>query len=150
MLLQTDSTTIPAAARIDYPMLFEIHSPNSGRTSHCGVMEFVAEEGQVYIPNWVRTHSCFEKSASESNVSFCVCARVNDPRLTPIFILHSTPPNHVHLIYATMAIIKMMENLALSENDIVRLRSCSLPKAKFVKLQPETKDFLDITNPKAV
>ena len=44
----------------------------------------------------------------------------------------------------------MMENLALGENDIVRLRSCSLPKASYVKLQPETKDFLDITNPKAV
>ena len=43
-----------------------------------------------------------------------------------------------------------MENLALGENDIVRLRSCSLPKASYVKLQPETKDFLDITNPKAV
>ena len=36
-------------------MLFEIHSPNSGRTSHCGVMEFVADEGQVYLPNWVRS-----------------------------------------------------------------------------------------------
>ena len=44
----------------------------------------------------------------------------------------------------------MMENLALSENDIVRLRNCSLPKATYVKLQPETMDFLDITNPKAV
>ena len=54
-----------AAARIDYPMLFEIHSPNSGRTSHCGVMEFVADEGQVYLPNWVRPpRECARRAAS--------------------------------------------------------------------------------------
>lgn len=43
-----------------------------------------------------------------------------------------------------------MQNLVLEEGSLVALRSVSLPKGKFVKLQPHTKDFLDISNPRAV
>ena len=35
-------------------MLFEISNMREGRVSHCGVLEFVAEEGVVYLPYWVR------------------------------------------------------------------------------------------------
>ncbi|KAI5066269.1 hypothetical protein GOP47_0018893 [Adiantum capillus-veneris] len=85
-----------ASLRIDYPMLFELHNPQTSRTSHCGVLEFIAEEGMIYMPYW------------------------------------------------------MMENMLLSEGDIVRVKSATLPKGSYVKLQPHTKDFLDISNPKAV
>ncbi|MCO5599724.1 hypothetical protein L7F22_053829 [Adiantum nelumboides] len=85
-----------ASLRIDYPMLFELHNPQTNRTSHCGVLEFIAEEGMIYMPYW------------------------------------------------------MMENMLLSEGDIVKLKSATLPKGSYVKLQPHTKDFLDISNPKAV
>ncbi|XP_024387524.1 uncharacterized protein [Physcomitrium patens] len=85
-----------ASLRIDYPMLFEVHNPSTLRTSHCGVLEFVAEEGMIYMPYW------------------------------------------------------MMQNMLLQEGDIVRVKSATLPKGTFVKLQPHTKDFLDISNPKAV
>lgn len=44
----------------------------------------------------------------------------------------------------------MMENMCLQEGDLVVLRSKSLAKGTFVKLQPHTKDFLDISNPKAM
>ena len=43
-----------------------------------------------------------------------------------------------------------MQNLLLEEGSIVAIRSATLPKGTFVKLQPHTKDFLDITNPRAV
>ncbi|CZR53675.1 related to ubiquitin fusion degradation protein [Phialocephala subalpina] len=36
---------------ITYPMLFEIQREN--RTTHCGVLEFIAEEGKVYLPHWM-------------------------------------------------------------------------------------------------
>ncbi|GMN24123.1 hypothetical protein TIFTF001_000436 [Ficus carica] len=85
-----------ATLRIDYPMLFELNNPTAGRVSHCGVMEFVADEGFVYLPYW------------------------------------------------------MMENMSLQEGDIVQVKSTSLTKGTFVKLQPHTKDFLDISNPKAI
>ena len=44
----------------------------------------------------------------------------------------------------------MMQNLLLQEGDIVRFQSAALLKGTYVKLQPHTKDFLDISNPKAV
>ena len=46
--------------------------------------------------------------------------------------------------------LQMMQNLALEEGEIVNLKSASLPKGTYVKLQPHTTDFLDISNPKAV
>ncbi len=47
-------------------------------------------------------------------------------------------------------VLQMMQNMLLQEGDIVRVKSATLPKGTFVKLQPHTKDFLDISNPKAV
>ena len=44
----------PATLNIEYPMLFEIANQREGRVSHCGVLEFIAEEGVVYLPYWVR------------------------------------------------------------------------------------------------
>ena len=44
----------------------------------------------------------------------------------------------------------MMQNLLLQEGDLLELQSATLPKGSYVKLQPHTSDFLDISNPKAV
>ena len=40
--------------------------------------------------------------------------------------------------------------MLLQEGDTVRVKNVALPKGKYVKLQPHTKDFLDISNPKAM
>ncbi|XP_052186447.1 uncharacterized protein LOC127797512 [Diospyros lotus] len=85
-----------ASLHIDYPMLFELRNAATERVSHCGVLEFIADEGIIYMPYW------------------------------------------------------MMENLLLQEGDIVRVKNVTLPKGTYVKLQPHTKDFLDISNPKAI
>ncbi|XP_022132625.1 uncharacterized protein LOC111005442 [Momordica charantia] len=42
-----------ASLQIDYPMLFELRNDAVERVSHCGVLEFVAEEGMIYMPYWV-------------------------------------------------------------------------------------------------
>ncbi|GAB2267647.1 hypothetical protein Dimus_002629 [Dionaea muscipula] len=85
-----------ASLHIDYPMMFELRNDAASRISHCGVLEFTADEGMIFVPNW------------------------------------------------------MMENMLLQEGDIVRVKNVALPKGKYVKLQPHTKDFLDISNPKAI
>lgn len=85
-----------AQLHIEYPMLFQIENKRDKRSTHCGVLEFIADEGVVYLPYW------------------------------------------------------MMQNLLLQEGDIVTLRSATLPKGSFVKLQPHSIDFLDISNPRAV
>ncbi|CAO2814948.1 unnamed protein product [Amaranthus hypochondriacus] len=85
-----------ASLHIDYPMLFELRNDDADRVSHCGVLEFIAEEGMIYMPYW------------------------------------------------------MMENMLLEEGGIVRVKNVTLPKGTYVKLQPHTQDFLDISNPKAI
>lgn len=51
---------------------------------------------------------------------------------------------------AKSRLMQIMQNLLLEEGSIVSIKSATLPKGSFVKLQPHTKDFLDISNPKAV
>ena len=46
-----------ARLHIVYPMLFKLSNSRSGRNTHCGVLEFVADEGKIYIPYWVIIHT---------------------------------------------------------------------------------------------
>lgn len=86
-----------AQLEIQYPMMFQITNPRAAEKKlHCGVLEFIAQEGMVYLPYW------------------------------------------------------MMENMRLSEGDIVQIRSISLNKGSYVKLQPQLTDFIKISNPKVV
>jgi ubiquitin fusion degradation protein 1 len=86
----------PARMQVVYPMMFRLANAATARRTHCGVLEFSAEEGRCYIAHW------------------------------------------------------MMQNLLLKEGDLVTVSNVTLPKARFVKFRPHSKDFLDISNPKAV
>jgi ubiquitin fusion degradation protein 1 len=56
MLPYQDGVTYKTARlNISYPMLFEVRNRNGNTLTHCGVLEFVAEEGRCYIPKWVST-----------------------------------------------------------------------------------------------
>lgn len=44
----------------------------------------------------------------------------------------------------------MMRHLLLQEGDELSVESVTLPTARFVRFQPQSTDFLDISNPKAV
>ena len=44
----------------------------------------------------------------------------------------------------------MMQNLLIEEGAVITVTNVSLPKASFVKLQPQHVDFLEISNPRAV
>jgi len=81
---------------IAYPMLFELFNEQENRKSHAGVLEFTAEEGRIYLPNW------------------------------------------------------MMQTLLIQEGSIIKVKNTSLPLGTFVKIQPQSVDFLNIYNPKAV
>lgn len=37
---------------IVYPMLFKLTNVSKNRITHSGVLEFVADEGKVYLPYW--------------------------------------------------------------------------------------------------
>ncbi|KAF6219929.1 hypothetical protein HO133_003754 [Letharia lupina] len=38
---------------ITYPMLFELINGNKDTMTHAGVLEFIAEEGKIYLPYWM-------------------------------------------------------------------------------------------------
>lgn len=96
ILLPPSAFDTLARLQVDYPMLFRLTSSTENRTTHCGVLEFTAEEGTCYIPFW------------------------------------------------------MMQNLLIEEGTVISVTNVSLPKATFVKLQPQSVDFLEISNPRAV
>ncbi|KAG6018847.1 hypothetical protein E4U41_003539 [Claviceps citrina] len=81
---------------VQWPLLMELMNGEKGRHSHAGVLEFIAEEGRAYIPQW------------------------------------------------------MMETLGMDVGDMIQIRTTSLELAKMVKLQPQSVNFLEISDPKAV
>ncbi|KAI0780695.1 ubiquitin fusion degradation protein UFD1-domain-containing protein [Trametes elegans] len=82
---------------LESPWMFKLRNPaNPAASTHSGVLEFIAEEGCVHLPQW------------------------------------------------------MMKTLRLSEGDPIRITGAELPKGKMVKLQAQTVDFLEISDPKAV
>lgn len=96
ILLPSSALDTLARLHVEYPMLFSLSNPAKGMTTHCGVLEFSAEEGRCYVPFW------------------------------------------------------MMNNLLIEAGGLISIKNVSLPKATAVKLQPESVDFLDISNPRAV
>lgn len=95
IILPASALDVLARLNIEYPMLFEL-SGSQGRVTHCGVLEFVADEGLCYLPHW------------------------------------------------------MMQQLLLTEGQLINVKSATLPKGTYTKLQPVDETFLDLTNPKAV
>ncbi|KAL7963595.1 UFD1 domain-containing protein [Trichoderma compactum] len=81
---------------VQWPLLMEMINGEKGKHSHAGVLEFIAEEGRAYIPQW------------------------------------------------------MMVTLGLDVGDMIQIRTTSLELARMVKLQPQSVNFLDISDPKAV
>ncbi|KAI4274388.1 MAG: hypothetical protein LQ337_003987 [Flavoplaca oasis] len=81
---------------ITYPMMFELRNGAADKLTHAGVLEFIAEEGKIYLPYW------------------------------------------------------MMQTISLDPGDLVQILSTDLPSGSFIKLQAQSTDFLDISDPKAV
>jgi ubiquitin fusion degradation protein 1 len=68
-------------------------------------------------------------------------------RLTHCGVLEFLPNNEPHCYLPHW----MMHHLLLEEGDEIHVESVrSLPSATYVRFEPQSKTFLDITNPKAV
>jgi len=62
LIEESDKILLPASAletlarlNVEYPMLFEISADGAvgGLKTHCGVLEFSADEGRCYLPYWM-------------------------------------------------------------------------------------------------
>ncbi|KAI5479594.1 ubiquitin fusion degradation protein 1 [Pseudohyphozyma bogoriensis] len=82
---------------IELPITFEISNPiDENLNTHVGVLEFIADEGTVNLPQWV------------------------------------------------------MDQLRLNEGDPIRIVGARFPKGKLIKIQPQSPDFIEISDPKSV
>lgn len=53
VLLPVSALETLSRLNIMYPMMFRVTSEATGRSTFCGVLEFSAPEGVVYLPPWV-------------------------------------------------------------------------------------------------
>nr|UXY87698.1 ubiquitin fusion degradation protein [Cryptomonas curvata] len=81
---------------VKWPLIFEISNKQSGKKTHCGVLEFTSDEGCAYLPYWV------------------------------------------------------IKNLISFEGQSLFFKYADLEKGNYVKIQPQSVDFLNISNPRAV
>lgn len=44
----------------------------------------------------------------------------------------------------------MMNQLQIKNGEILQIKSATVPLGRFVKIQPQSENFLEITNPRAV
>lgn len=102
-------------------MLFKVESRGNGRSTHCGVLEFSADEGMVYMPYWVRPAAFlhFDQRGLPS------------PQ-------HNLLPADESSRASVSLHLQMMENLLVEEGAVVTVSSATLPKGSYVKLQPHT------------
>lgn len=71
ILLPPSAFDILARLQVDYPMLFQLQSPDKGTLTHCGVLEFTAEEGSCVVPFWMMQNLLIEEGSvlTVTNVS---------------------------------------------------------------------------------
>lgn len=53
VLLPPSALAKLASLHIEYPMLFQLSNKKQKVNTHAGVLEFIAEEGKVFLPRWV-------------------------------------------------------------------------------------------------
>jgi len=52
-----------ARMNVEYPMLFEVQNCHADKKTHCGVLEFSAEEGWCYMPYWMMQNLLVEEGS---------------------------------------------------------------------------------------
>lgn len=53
ILLPNSALEKLSAMNVEYPLLFRLLNKSTGKFTHCGVLEFTADEGRCYIPHWM-------------------------------------------------------------------------------------------------
>lgn len=131
-VLEGDKIFLPPSAldrlarmNVDYPLLFEITNEENGKVSHCGVLEFSSEEGYCYLPPWMMKNL---------SVSLFLCFFFFFAIYIKIFIFI--------LIFSIF--------FQLEDGNLLKVKNVSLPKASFLKIRPQSCDFLNVSNPRAL
>ena len=64
ILLPPSALEVLARMNVEYPMLFELKNDALNKKTHCGVLEFSAEEGKCFMPFWMMQNMVVSSSTA--------------------------------------------------------------------------------------
>ncbi|GMH34367.1 hypothetical protein BSKO_02201 [Bryopsis sp. KO-2023] len=104
---------------VEYPMLFKVENPQTGRSTHCGVLEFTAEEGIVYMPYWMMQNLCLNDGdvVSFTNVSLPKGTYVKLQPVTSDFLDICNPKAVLEKSLRSYTCLTIGDNIAINYNN---------------------------------
>lgn len=104
---------------IQYPMLFKLTNKSHKRETHCGVLEFVADEGRIYIPYWMMRNLLLEEGGlvQVENVSLQVATFAKFQPQAPDFLDITNPKAVLENALRNFACLSQGDVLAIKYND---------------------------------
>lgn len=135
---------------LESPWTFQLRNPKSAALeTHAGVLEFIAEEGVVYLPPWVRRAGgpvCSSRSGALT-ASPRLSTALADDEDARVRLLASVSCGQSDCWLTTVCALLIPR---LREGDPLRVTGAKLPKGKRVKIQAQNLEFLEVSDPKAV
>ncbi|KAL1814230.1 hypothetical protein ACET3Z_024295 [Daucus carota] len=61
IIMPASALDVLLSRKVKYPLTFMITNPFLEKVSHCGVLEFSAEEGSVFLPEWMMRNLSLEQ-----------------------------------------------------------------------------------------
>ncbi|KAL3315232.1 Ubiquitin recognition factor in ER-associated degradation protein 1 [Cichlidogyrus casuarinus] len=106
---------------IQYPMLFKLTNPDQSRSMHCGVLEFVAGEGKVFLPYWMLQNLLTEEGAyiNVTNVSLPIATFARFQPQSTAFLEISDPKAVLENALRQFACLTVDDIIAISYNETI-------------------------------
>ncbi|KAK7088801.1 ubiquitin recognition factor in ER-associated degradation protein 1-like [Littorina saxatilis] len=106
---------------IQYPMLFKLTNKQTKRETHCGVLEFVADEGRIYIPYWMMRNLLLDEGGlvQVENMSLSVATFAKFQPQAPDFLDITNPKAVLENALRNFACLSQGDVVAIKYNDKV-------------------------------
>ena len=150
ILLPPSALDALARMNVEYPMLFELRNDAIGKKTHCGVMEFSAEEGRCYMPFWMMQHGgtllTLDTTSSLFSSRCFLLHKTLYFSLPSISHLYSPISSHFSTTLFLLTTTTYTSFLfQLEEGQLISVKNVSLAKATFVKFRAQSCDFLEVS-----
>eukprot|EP00108_Taenia_solium_P001658 TsM_000488400 transcript=TsM_000488400 gene=TsM_000488400 len=115
------------------PMTFKLTNTAANRSTHCGVLEFVADEGRIYVPYWMLQNLCLEEGdlVHVKSVVLPVATFAKFQPQSMSFLDISNPKAVLEYALRKFACLTVGDTLAITYND-------TMYELKVLELQPKS------------
>uniref|UniRef100_A0A5K3FY35 Ubiquitin fusion degradation protein 1 homolog n=1 Tax=Mesocestoides corti TaxID=53468 RepID=A0A5K3FY35_MESCO len=119
------------------PMTFKLTNPAANRSTHCGVLEFVADEGRIYVPYWMLQNLCLEEGdvVHVKSIVLPVATFAKFQPQSESFLDISNPKAVLEYALRKFACLTVDDMLAITYNDTkYELKVLELQPARAVRI----------------